>query len=376
MQNRKVLIISDRFYPENMAVAIRNLSFVRSLADIGVDVTILTGTKLKTNYKTKLIWSYLPKNTDGFVIRFLKEIILGSELFLRILYKNKYHITIISSPPFFSSLMAAMALVFKKKKYLFDIRDDYPQVFFSKGIVEKETRAGKFLISIRNYIYKNSWAISTVTKSIYNELPKNCNSLLIRNGFDAQMFNRSKIKKENFTVVFHGSLSQFQDIQLLLDVANNVLAIDESIKFIVAGKGSKDYLLKNNLPSNLSYIGEVKYENIPNILQSSHLGLSFRTNDQTSRMSFPVKVYEYIGAGIPCIISPISEAGEEIEAKKMGFMFNPNSKMGITKKIYELANNVGIYNSCVDNVIFHREFFSRENQLTPFINKFEETFKK
>ncbi len=374
MQNKRVLIISDRFYPESVAVAIRNLGFANALSAIGVSVTILTGTKYKINFKKKQIWSPLTSNKDPFLLRFLKELLLGSEYFFRLLLKSKYDLVIISSPPFFSSIMAASALIIKNKKYLFDIRDDYPQVFFSKKIISKDNRTGKILISIRNYIYKKAWATSTVTTSIYNDLPKNNQSLLIRNGFDANIFRTSKIKKDNFTVVFHGSLSQFQDINLLLRVAERVNKVDESIRFIIAGKGSKDYLLKRSLPNNIDYMGEVNYENIPNMLMSAHLGLSFRTDDETSQMSFPVKIYEYIGAGIPCIITPISEAGEEVLTLKMGFVFNSSDELSIAKKICELASNTSLYNSYVNNILAHRTKFSRQNQLITFIDKFNNGF--
>lgn len=374
MKSRRVLIISDRFYPENVAVAIRNLSFAKSLSEIGVDVSVLTGTKSKLNYNSKLIWSPLPNNKDIFIIRFLKELILGTEYFFRLLFDNNYDLVIISSPPFFSSIMASFSLILKNKKYLFDIRDDYPELFFSKGIISQKTSLGKFLLYLRNYIYKKSWAISTVTNAIYNELPSGSKSLLIKNGYDDESFQPSNNKTSAFTVVFHGSLSQFQDIHLLLKVAKRVSLIDSTIKFIVAGNGPKDYLLKNNSLSNIDFIGDVKHENIIKILQSSHLGLSFRTNDKTSKMSFPVKVYEYIGAGIPCIISPQSEAGDVIESKKMGIVFNPNNEIKISDKICELANNKSVYKFYVENVLINRRLFSRQKQLRLFINAFESEF--
>ena len=66
--SRSVLIISDRFYPENMAVAIRNIGFANALINEGISVTILTGTRSKSEYNTKYTWSPPPTNKDSFIL--------------------------------------------------------------------------------------------------------------------------------------------------------------------------------------------------------------------------------------------------------------------------------------------------------------------
>ena len=276
-----------------------------------------------------------------------------------------------SSPPFFSSIIASFALIIKNENYLFDVRDDYPQVFFSKNILSQTSMFGKFLAAMRDYVYKKSWTTSTVTESICNDINRVNNALLIRNGYDKFLFSPSKEKQNVFTVVFHGTLGQFQDIDLLLKVAKRVYDIDDSIQFLVVGTGSKDILLKNSLPPNLYYQGEVDYNDIPKLLQTSHLGLSFRTDDETSRMSFPVKIYEYIGSGLPCIVTPISEAGEIVESNKLGFSFDSISEIKIADTICHLASSEESYDRYVNNVISKRDLFSRQNQLQLFIDKFD-----
>jgi glycosyltransferase involved in cell wall biosynthesis len=75
------------------------------------------------------------------------------------------------------------------------------------------------------------------------------------------------------------------------------------------------------------------------LIESCHVGLCLRKDDKISRDSFPVKVWEYIGLGIPTIVTPKCEAGSFIQQHGCGYEFESGSAEAIIAIILELKNN-------------------------------------
>ena len=58
-----------------------------------------------------------------------------------------------------------------------------------------------------------------------------------------------------------------------------------------------------------------------NQIERCHVGLCLRMDDDVSRDAFPVKVWEYLGLGMPSIVTPHCEAGEFLERHSCGIQF-------------------------------------------------------
>ena len=97
-------------------------------------------------------------------------------------------------------------------------------------------------------------------------------------------------------------------------MANKLREMD--IKLLVIGYGAKEDLLQ--FSTNIDFLGKKSHRETMDIISKCHVGLSLRGNDRISVNSFPVKVWEYIGMEIPCIVSPPSEAGEFVELNGLG----------------------------------------------------------
>jgi glycosyltransferase involved in cell wall biosynthesis len=167
--------------------------------------------------------------------------------------------------------------------------------------------------------------------------------------------------------VFHGNLGYYQDLELIKKVGQRLLQKKMEVKILIAGKGSEDYRLNpNNIPENIEYIGSQPYERIPEIIKKAHIGLSFRKPGKISEDSFPVRTYEYIGVGLPIVITPISEAGNFVSSNGIGFQFESDNIEGILAIIEQLYCNNSLYNDIVDRIKLNRHEFSRERMSSEF----------
>lgn len=357
---KNIAYITADFLPSSNAISVRSGFFIDRLIRENNNVVVFTSVK-NDKYNIVKNSSSLPTNRDGYLWRVLKEFFYGIELFFRILAYKRMDLYILTSPPFFIIVFAFLAARIKNKNnIILDVRDLYPDVFFENKLLKRTSFLGKIFARIESYLYKNSIKIITVTEGlklkIINKGIPPYKVVVVKNGFDKNIFRPSSVKYDNFTIVFHGNLGQFQNIEILLGVIEYFNRYDSAVHFLVIGKGSKDFLMKNKHLDSLKYIEFMIYEDIPKEISKCHLGVSFRTDDELSKLSFPVKVFEYIGVGIPIIVTPLSEAGKLIEEEEFGIECSNNLE-DIIKNIQAIRDNYQFY---IDNLAKTGKNFSRQ----------------
>ncbi|WP_419168968.1 glycosyltransferase family 4 protein [Halobacteriovorax sp.] len=299
--------------------------------------------ELEKDYEVKEVFvdknpSYffsLPSNKESSLKRLFKEFLVGVEASIRFFF-SKSDLYILSSPSYIIVFLISFTLRLKRAKYILDIRDIYPEVYFHLGLIRENSLIGKVLKFLTKQMYKRAIGVTTATKGlekIFLSYRVKTPVKTILNGFDNTKFFPVANKGTTFTVLFHGTLAKMQNIDLLVKVAES---LPESIEVVVAGEGPQEDKVKNS--SRIKYLKNIDYNNVNDLVNSVNLGLSFRNDGLINMTSFPVKVFEYIGAGIPVITTPISEAGTFLEENKLGFQFTNDNVEKIVDKIIELVN--------------------------------------
>lgn len=369
----KIGIFCDAFSPENKAVAVRMLHLAEAFSKKDFEVTVQTSTRksagnVRINVQQNILNA--PSNEGSNLKRLSGEFLLGIEMFGRILL-SRYDLLIITSPPFFASCLGSFAARLRGMPYVFDVRDEYPEVFMTAAIVKEKSIIGKVLLWLERSVYKNAFVVCTVTEGICKridaKMKQENKAILLRNGFDSQLFKPSAQKEEIFTIVFHGNIGKFQDPELILSLAAKAEKANLPVQFKIIGWGNNDTSLKEHIPSNVTYLGMLNYEKIPQVISKAHLGISFRSNDIISKNSFPVKLYEYIGVGIPVIVTPRSEAGDFVEANGIGYQFDSEELDSIFDKINILVSDHGELQKLSDNITPIRQSFSRHAVSDKFV---------
>lgn len=366
MDSRNIFIFSLNFTPSSLGDSIRIKSIVEYLNNNKFNVTLFTTTNDAKRIENNLLkvfilnWA-IPNNKDRFFIRLIKEIILGIELFFKLLIlKNKtyYYFT---SPPFVTNLLGILATYFKKGNLIMDVRDLYPDVYVNQGLIYESSPLHRLLSFFEKLIYKKANYILCATEGLEREIINRVNKnkvFLLRNGY-ANYFKTSSIKQDKFTVVFHGSLSKYQNTDLLIEVIKKINILTQEIKFIVIGSGPKEILFEKLKSENFTFLSRLSNEETAKVVNKCHLGISLRDNSKISIDSFPVKLYEYIGAGIPSIATPISEGGQILEKLKIGFNLDNNCK-SIVDLIIKLHKDIKFYNEIIKQNSKYRNEFSRD----------------
>ncbi|MAE52645.1 MAG: hypothetical protein CMI20_00850 [Opitutae bacterium] len=372
-------IVTSEYFPVPAAAAARALPWCEEISKLGIEVRIFTSCASKNRSNLNVITSFfsIPDNRASLPVRFLQEVLLGLDLGIRILWNRKScDGCIITSPPFFMATICAYFSKLANIPYIFDVRDRYPRVLSDLGYLNAFGLLYSTLGWLEGRIYRRAQLVSTVTNGLVNELvssyPKG-NFQLVRNGFDELVFTDDLLnieKRSVFSVIYHGRLGNFYNLDTYLEIMNLVYDSDKSIRFLMVGKLPLEIHL--NTPPNLEILPAMKLESLSKIIGSCHLGICLLRDLPAMKNAFPAKAYDYIGAGIPVLAGPEGEFSQMVDKLNIGISFEKVSAKEVADVILEIKSNEGIWSNMCANLKKCRHDFGRRKIAREF---FSELFK-
>jgi colanic acid biosynthesis glycosyl transferase WcaI len=343
--NPGILAFYQHMPPLSVAAAMRGGSVAAALASRGerdsvrVDVVAAAGQALeKGNLNVEILAGADIDTVASLPRRLLGELRLGWLVGLRV-RRTRPHMVLISSPAFLSALVATFFCRILKIAYVLEVRDVYPQVYAHAGLLRESSWIYRMLLSAAQGMYSNAARIIVVTKGLEEAVRSQAPSAVLHceyNGFPAALSDKHGKKHERFTICFHGALGFFQDIETLRKVAEAVA--DDGIDVVVIGSGRKAELLTDP-PRNLRYLGRLSFEDTIEEVAKCHVGLCLRRQDKISQDAFPIKVWEYLGLEMPCIVTPHCEAGRFVEDHVCGLQLQAGDVAGLRNAVLQLRDD-------------------------------------
>lgn len=370
----KLYYFSPSLPPKSDAAAVRAASFIKTL-ESKFDIQPFCCSQCPQD-GTRI--SSLASNKDGFIKRLFLEFWAGFLLGLKIV-TTPFGTWILSSPPYFTVLIGSLVLRTINRPYYLDLRDLYPEVFYQKDLLKRNSFLGTILNLVTRKMINGSISSFTVSEGCrqhFVELGVAENKIIVvKNGFDDSVFFPIETKDDQFfKIAFHGNLGHFQEIEKLLEVIKKVDMKDRKVVFHVWGDGPKAHLLKKYNGDNLVFHGSVPYETAAREIANCHMGISFRTEDPIGKIALPVKIFEYLGVGVPVVVAPKSEIGEEINRHGLGFVCNYEKLQDCIDFILELKNDRERYFEVCQRVKERRGHYSRKTQAEILLGKLSENW--
>ena len=374
----KIALYYQFLPPIDSAVSIRGYNLIKSLSKFSQNLNISAYCSNNKISKIKNVnvkgLNLIIKNDMVIYKRLFLEIILGFKVIKNFFFKKeKPNLIIISSPNYFTAIIIFFFSIIFNIKYVIDVRDLYPQVFVDLYLLKENSLIYKILSFLSNKIYNKSSMILCTGQGLKKEIkiksPKS-DIQVYYNGFSSKLREVNNIKHEKFTLCFHGTLGYYQDIKLLLKIALLVKPYD--INIVIIGYGIKEKLIKDSKLSNLNFLGKLSFDKTIYEISRCHMGISTRIDNHLSRLSFPVKIWEYIGLGIPSIVCPLSEAGDFIKQNKCGFVFKNSEVNLIVKNIVRCKKNKKNYEQLTKNCKLISKKYTRENLSKKIVFKLNE----
>lgn len=354
----KILFITDNYPPEVNAPAKRTYEHSKHFRSFGVDVNILTCApnfpegKVFPGYKNSFyrreisdgitvhrVFTFIAKNT-GFVKRLLDFISFAfSAFFAGLLIKTD--IIVSTSPQFFTCFAGYALSKIKRKPWVLEIRDLWPESVF---ILDKKSLAFRIFYFFEYFFYKRADHLIVVTESFKETISAKGISAdkitVVFNGADFDFTNpdpqlATQIKKEynlenKFVLGYLGTFGLSQNLEFFVNLANQIENISKDILFILIGAGAEEGKLKRVKSeinaNNVLILPRITHDEVPSWLSVLDLSLVPLRNIDEFRKVIPSKIFENAALQVPVLLGVEGEAKNIVENYGIGTPFIPENE--------------------------------------------------
>lgn len=331
-----IIVVAPDVLQGQHALALRGRSIAKALSRNWI-VTIISSKRMFSNEPVDAsvsasgrileLSAILPLNVHSLFRRVIGEICLGIQVAVSIVRLARQPV-VITSPPFVVASIAALACVIFRRPYVFDTRDLYPEVYVRAGLIKRSGFAFCGLSSFVGFLLRRSVLVCTVTEGLRNYLIKQHGLKSVEifsNGYIAALFDRSQKvvggrQREVVTIVSHGNFGELFDSDLFVNIASGLASrVDVPYRILLVGFGKRlPDVAKLCLP-HVEVRDRCSLPEIYKLLLDCDIGLSIHLPYDADLNGFPVKVFEFIGAGLPSVVIPMHEGGRLISSLGIGF---------------------------------------------------------
>ena len=371
----KILFLSDNFPPEVNAPATRTLEHCKEWVKAGHEVTVITCHpnypigKVYSGYKNcwkrieevegiKVIrvWTYIASN-KGFAKRILDYISFSITSFFAGLFL-KCDIIVATSPQFFTALSGRTLHFFKRKPWIMEVRDLWPDSIKSVGAM-KDGIVLRYFSKEEMWCYRSAKQIVVVTDTFKEVIsgrgiPASKISV-IKNGANLNLFTpREKpahlVEKYGMagkTVLgYVGTIGMAHKIDFLIDC---VKELPECVLMIMGDGAEKEAMIekvKKENVTNVVFIDSVPKEQVPDYVALQDLALVNLRRDPLFTTVIPSKIFETSAMHIPIMLGVDGEARKLVEQYGAGLYYEPENKADFLEKLNIMLSGRQKYEEC------------------------------
>ena len=366
----RILFLTDNFPPESNAPATRTYEHCMSWVKMGVDVTVITcqpnfpAGKIFDGYSNKLyrteniegikvvrVWSYISAN-KGFVKRILDYVSYAVMSFIFGLF-IRTDVIIATSPQFFTAVSGRLLSLFKRKPWIMEVRDLWPDSIVAVGSMKSKSKIFRFLKKIESHLYRSAQKIVVVTDSFKEYLIDNHKIAaekigVFKNGVRSNFskYNNSQnvsiLRKrlgleDKVVVSYIGTHGMAHALDFILRCTQKVE--DNNIHFIFVGDGAeKESLVKYGSKlkkKNFTFLDSVPKNKIIDFISLSNYALVNLKRSNEFKNVIPSKIFENIAMYKPILLGVEGEAKNLIETYNVGVCYIPEDEKSFLKALIE-----------------------------------------
>lgn len=247
----------------------------------------------------------------------------------------------------FAGLFGNVFLKWKKKygtKVIYDILDLWPEAFVDMGYIKGDSLVAKVLYAMehksyreadgtifsfqggKDYIVDKGWSKETGGDVDTSDIG------YLNNGVDLEtvdvqkaeyVYDDEDLDSKDFKAVYLGSVSEFNGLDILVDVAERLNAENiNNIRILVYGYGNQEERLKalvrEKQLNNIVFKGKIDKEYAMNVLSRGDINIfTFKDTELLKYGTSPNKLFMYFASGKP-VLSLIQPAYDLVTSENAG----------------------------------------------------------
>jgi glycosyltransferase involved in cell wall biosynthesis len=361
---KRVLIISQHFYPEIGSHANRIKNLYIQLQKKNFYVTILTTEPSYPNkkiYENEHFWDEESLNCEKEnIVRIgITNRKYSNSIFNRLIYyleiafkfillilkdKKQYDYIFATSPPIFTGFVGLFAKYRYKSKFILDIRDLWPESLKGVGVFNYPVILNIFG-AFEKILYKKSDKI-VINSLGFQEYIQNkagieeTKILFIPNGaVKEELAPADRKENEPKKIIYAGNLGLAQDTEFIHQLVP--LLNKEGIHLTIIGYGVNRNHLINSIKEykNVTVIKPLTRKECFTIISQHDLGLVTLKDKEVFKTVLPGKIVDYLTCGVPIIGIVDGYAKEVIEKEEVGITSDGHDPQQILSDIRKLLED-------------------------------------
>ncbi|MCD4754725.1 MAG: glycosyltransferase family 4 protein [Deltaproteobacteria bacterium] len=369
-----ILFLTDNFPPEVNAPACRTFEHCREWVKAGQQVTVITCApnfpkgEIYQGYRNRLwqtevmagirvirVWTYITAN-EGFLKRSLDYFSYALPSFFAGLFV-KSDVIIATSPQLFTTFSAYAISKVKRRPWIFELRDLWPESIRTVGAIEHR-RVLDFLEKIAIFMYRNCTRVVALTPAFKQKLLSmgiaSDKVDVITNGANLDLFFPRQKDEEllkhfdlegKFVAAYIGTHGMAHNLALIVKSISSLQ--DKSIHFLFVGDGAEKknivQLAADLAVSNVNFIDPVAKEQVVRYLSLADVALVPLKNADTFKTVIPSKIFEAAAMEKPILLGVEGQAKEIVEEYRTGLCFEPENEKDFLDKLVRMKTDRELY---------------------------------
>jgi glycosyltransferase involved in cell wall biosynthesis len=367
-----ILFLSDNFPPEVNAPASRTHEHCRAWVAAGHRVTVITCApnfprgKVFDGYRNAWrreetidgirvvrVWSYITAN-EGFARRVLDYLSFMTTATLAGLRVREVDVIVGTSPQFFTACAARLLGSLKRRPWVFELRDLWPESIKAVGAM-RDSAAVRWLERLELHLYRHATRIVSVTESFKRVLVARgidgTKIDVVTNGVDIARFSprpkdaalaRQLGLEGRFVAGYIGTHGMAHALETLLDAAAQLAQEPggDAFSLLLLGDGARKAELKalarQRGLDNVVFVDTVAKDEVARYWSLLDMSVIHLRRTELFTTVIPSKLFECMGMGIPVLLGVAGEAAGIVEREGVGEVFEPEDARQLASALLRL----------------------------------------
>jgi glycosyltransferase involved in cell wall biosynthesis len=166
---------------------------------------------------------------------------------------------------------------------------------------------------------------------------------VLPNGVDTTRIRPSSPPPEPFTIGFVGTLKPWHGVDVLVDAFSRLAGVEPGIRLLLVGDGPeatriRDRAAARGVSHAVEMTGALRPEDVPAQLHRMHVAVAPYPDDPESYFS-PLKVFEYMAAGLPVVASRAGQIPDLVTDRVDGVLVPPGDIAALTHALAALRDD-------------------------------------
>lgn len=338
----------------------------------GHEVTVVTCAphfprgKVYEGYKNKLyqeetidgvrvirLWTYMAAN-EGVIKRILNYVSFMVMAIVMCWKYPKFDVCVATSGPFFTAIAGFFVSLFRRRPWIFEIRDLWPASVASVGAINGWPI--RLLEKVELFLYRRSHRIVSLTNSFKQNLIDRgidgAKNDVITNGVDVDRFQsdldpaiareRLGVAPDAFLLGYIGTIGMAHQLRTVLDAAKS-LTDRRKVHFVLIGDGAERAGLETYAAElelrNVSFSDYVPHDQIPAYLSALDMSVVHLKPDPLFLTVIPSKIFESMAVGTPILMAVQGESAQIVSDTGSGFCIPSGDSDRMAETIRELESD-------------------------------------